>query len=464
MKADKTKTIVPAGIPLAEIHSAQSLKKVLGVVFGVAIVVGSTIGSGILVNPGSIAAMLPNYWVICGCWLLCGLFILFSASSYAELNVLIPKEGGPYNYVKQAFGNYPSFIIGWFECMNNTVAPAFFCFAIARFVKLLFPSFPLSNAVTGVATLAIVTGINLTGVKAGSRFQELTSFIKVLLFVLLVAACFLYGNPANINAAGSKPFADMITSTGYFFLFINTFQLIIGTYSGWWGVSFFAEEDANPSKNVPRSYFLGIVIIMAVYVLVNAAIFYVVPMPVAAKSPLVAADAANIIFGKKGLVIITVFSILSLISTLNALVMTVPRILYGLGRDGFFIRQATKVNKGGSPFVSMLGAFAVQAVLIFISSFEELFKLAALSNVLITVFTLLSLIRLRKKWPHKERPYRAWGYPYTTVICLLIYSAFLIGFCFSDRKSAIIMLCIIILSLPLYFGLVKKNVAPQTTI
>jgi len=326
---------------------------------------------------------------------------------------------------------------------------------------LLFPSLPLSHAIIGLAVLTIVTIINYTGTNAGSGFQKVTSFIKILLFASFIAACFMFDRSPTSRDVGAKSFIETVSAAGLLILFLKSFQLMMGTYAGWQGISFFAEEDVNPSKNIPRSYFSGIAIIITIYVLLNAAFFYVVPVVRAAGSPLLAADAADVLFGERGQKILIIFSILSLIGILNARIMIVPRILYGLGRDGFFTGRATKVNKGGTPSVSLMLAFALQVILIFNSSFASLFKFAAFPQLLIYIFTLLSLIRLRKKWPVKERPYRAWGYPHSTAVCLFVYTGLLIGFGFSDTKNALVFLTITAALVLLYKGMVKKHIAAQ---
>src|SRR4030095_12550293 len=234
--------------------------------------------------------------------------------------------------------------------------------------------------IIGLAVLTVVTIINYTGTNAGSGFQKATSFIKILLFAFFIAACFMFDRSPTSPDVGAKSFIETVSGAGLLILFLKSFQLMMGTYSGWQGISFFAEEDANPSKNIPRSYFSGIAIIITIYVLLNAAFFYMVPVVRAAGSPLLAADAADVLFGERGQKILIIFSILSLIGILNARIMIVPRILYGLGRDGFFTGRATKVNKGGTPSVSLMLAFALQVILIFNSSFASLFKFAALPH------------------------------------------------------------------------------------
>lgn len=183
----------------------------------------------------------------------------------------------------------------------------------------------------------------------------------------------------------------------------------MGSYDGWWSVAFFAEEDTNPGKNIPRSLLSGTAIIMLVYLFTNAALLYVVPVSQAAGSALVASNAAEIIFGKSGSVIITLFALLSLVSILNAYIMIPSRILFGLSRDGFFFRPFTFINKGGTPVFALIFSSVLQSIIIIIASFEQLFELGAYLSLIVFVFSLLSLLMLRYKEPNLERPYRAWG-------------------------------------------------------
>jgi APA family basic amino acid/polyamine antiporter len=175
---------------MAENVSTIKLKKVLGVVFGISIVVGSTIGAGILRTPGSIAGLLPNKFLILSCWLLTGFYILLSASSYAELTTMMPKAGGAFNYIKRAFGNYMGFTTGWFDFILNIGAPSFFCIVLGEYTGLLFPVLQGHNKMIGVGYLTLFTLLNLPGIKSGSNTQKITSILKVVLLLVLVIGCF----------------------------------------------------------------------------------------------------------------------------------------------------------------------------------------------------------------------------------------------------------------------------------
>lgn len=430
------------------IQKTNKLKKVLGVAFGVAVVVGGTIGVGILRTPATIAAILPDPQLILMCWIMLGLYILLSASSYAELTTMMPKAGGAYNYIKRAFGNYAGFINGWFDFITNAIAPAYFCIVLGEYCALLYSPLRGYDSFIAIGFLTFFTLINLPGIKSGSITQQITSAIKIILFLVLIGGCFYTGPAASTAAAVmvEKP----IIEGGLVFALFKVVQLIMGTYDGWMSVSFFAEEDNDPGRNIPKSYFIGALTVALLYVLINAAILFVLPVAVIAQSPLAASDAAAVAFGKGSFIFMTLVSIFSLISILNAYMMIPSRILFGLSRDGFFTRRAMTVNKGGTPYISLLFCYALALLLILFSSFDELFALGAFMMTIISSFTFASVIRLRKKAPDMPRPYRAWGYPYTTWLAIIVTTGMFFGFAYSDPKSLFIIIALFLLSYPFY--------------
>ena len=419
------------------------LKKVLGIAFGLAVVTGSTIGSGILRTPGSIAALLPDAKLIMCCWIAVGLYILLSASAYAELTTMMPKAGGAYNYIKRAFGNYAGFINGWFDFITNAIAPAYFCIVLGEYSVLIYPKLAEHQKIIALGFLTFFMLVNLPGIKSGSFMQKFTSALKIALFLVLIVGCFMYHDPKGPDYL---PSSRTLIGAGFWLALFQSLQLIMGTYDGWMSVSFFAEEDNNPNKNIPKSYLLGALTVGIIYVLINAAILYVLPAHEIAKSPLAAADAANIAFGNWGGTLMTAVAIFSLVSILNAYMMIPSRILYGLGRDKFFIPQSTIVNKGGTPYYSLLICYVFAFVLILVSSFEQLFGLATFMMIIVTGFAFASLIVLRKKEPDLPRPYKAWAYPYSTWLALLVTIALFIGFAVSDVTNLLIVIAIMIVS------------------
>lgn len=428
----------------------------MGIAFGLAVVTGSTIGVGILRTPGSIAALLPDARIIMTCWVVIGLYILLSASAYAELTAMMPKAGGAYNYIKRAFGGYAGFIIGWFDFLCNAIAPSYFCIVLGEYTALIFPVLKTHQALVSLGFLTLFMLVNLPGVRNGSITQKATSAIKIVLFLVLIVGCFL--RPPQPD--------DYLPSYavigGFWVAIFKVLQLILGTYDGWMSVSFFAEEDKNPGKNIPKSYLLGALAVSLLYVLINAAILYVLPVHAIAKSPLAAADAATIAFGHWGKTLMVAVAVFSLVSILNAYMMIPSRILFGMSRDGYFPKFGTVVNNGGTPYYALLICYAFAFVLVLASSFEVLFGLSVFMMAIVTFFAFASLIALRIKAPDLERPYKAWGYPVTVVLALLGTLVLLIGFAVSDQTSFIVVLIIIPVS---YMGyrlfVAKKNISDE---
>ncbi|MCC9019121.1 APC family permease [Flavobacterium lipolyticum] len=431
----------------------NQLQKSLGLSFNIAVLIGGTIGVGILRTPGSIASLLDNYWLIIASWLFGGLYVLLGANSYAELSTMLPKAGGSYNYIKRAFGEYAGFLSGWFDFIVNVTPPAFYCIVISEYIIILFPVLSNYSTVMAISLLLAFVLIHLSGVKNGSVIQQITSFLKVICFVALVIACFMYTGTEVPKIKTDHSFFQI----GLIFGFFKSLQLIIGTYNGWNSVCFFAEENDNPNKNIPKSLYSGVFLVVAIYVLVNTAFFHVLPIETLAKSNLAAADVAKILFGENGAIIVTVISIFSLISILNAFMMIPPRILYGLSRDGFFFKQGTTVNKGGTPIIALLVSSLFSLFLICIGSFEVLFSFAAFISIIVWGLAYLSLLKLRATEPNLPRPYHSFWYPWTTIFAFVASIALLIGFIFSDPKGFAIIVVLTLISYPVFLFLKKKK-------
>ena len=431
--------------------SPTRLKKVLGVAFGVSIVVGGTIGAGILRTPGAIAALLPDKGLILACWTLAGLYILLSASSYAELTTLLPKAGGAFNYIQRAFGAYAGFVAGWFDFLANGLAPAIFCLLLGEYTGLLVPALAGHPAAVGSAFLTLFTLLNLPGVRSGSAVQQLTSALKIGVLLVLVLGCFVArpapAAPAPVLASGV---GSGLVGGAAVVAFFRAMQLILGTYDGWMSVSFFAEEDDDPGRNIPRSYFIGALTVIGLYVLINAAILYVLPLAVVAHSPLAAAAAAAVAFGSWSATFMQVAAIFILLSILNAYMMIPARILYGLSREGYFVPQGLAVNRGGTPYFALLACYGLSLLALVSNSFEQLFSLGAVLMTLVSALAIAALLRLRKTEPTLYRPNRAWGYPYATVLTLLVTVVLFVGFAVSDGRSFLVVVAVFLAMYPLY--------------
>ena len=287
----------------------------------------------------------------------------------------------------------------------------------------------------------------MPGVKIGSITQQVTSALKIILLFTLIIGCF-FAQPVKSETLAAVE--SHMTGGGLLIAFFKAMQLILSTYDGWTSVSFFAEEDNNPGKNIPKSYFIGALTITVLYVLINAAILYVLPINTIAQSPLAASAAAAVAFGSWGFTFINIAAVFIVLSILNAYMMIPSRILFGLSREGFFVPQGMNVNKGGTPYFALLICYGLSFFLIVTNSYEQLFALGAVMLTVVTAFSFASLLQLRKKEPNLYRPFKVWGYPYMTILALVITIVLFIGFAISDYRSLIIVSVIFVSTYPFY--------------
>jgi APA family basic amino acid/polyamine antiporter len=295
--------------------------------------------------------------------------------------------------------------------------------------------------------------LHASGIKNGSIAQQIMSIIKVVFFTALIVSCFVIEVDSTLLMQPSS-----VMKGGIVIGFLRSMQLVTGAYDGWWAACFFAEEDENPGKNIPRALFVGGITVTIIYILLNLAIFHVVPASDIKNSALVASDAANIVFGPSGATFVTVLAIVSLISILNAYMMIPSRILFGLSRDGFFIKKGMQVNKGGTPVIALIVSSVVSFVLILVGSFESLFLLASFMVVVVMGLSFAAHIKLRISEPDTPRPYRAWGYPWTSIIVVLISIALFIGFAVGDQFNLVLILIIGVISFPAFLILKRVRV------
>jgi basic amino acid/polyamine antiporter, APA family len=418
--------------------------------FGIAAAIGNSIAAGIVRTPGDIANALPIPSLFLGVWVVGGLYALFGASSLAELGAAIPRSGGQYNFSRRAIGDYAGFIVGWSDWLSTCGTAAAVTIVIAEYSGHLVPA--LAGHVKLIA-VAIIIGFGILqwrGIRWGSGAQLLTAAMKTAAFVILVVACFLLGAsaraaaPAAANALPAMPAGWPLTVAIFLAL-----QAVVFTIDGWDGIIYFGEEVKNPGRDIPRAIFGSVFSIMGIYLLLNAAVLYVLPMNQIAGNDFALGAVAARIFGPYGDAIIRSIMVVSMLSCINANQLFCTRTLYAMSCDGLFFRRAAKVNAGGTPALALFLSTVV-GVLFVLGSFERV--IAMLSFFFVANYTLsyASLFVLRKKEPNMPRPYRAWGYPWTTGVALLASILFLVGSIATDRENAPLAAAILVLSYPVF--------------
>jgi APA family basic amino acid/polyamine antiporter len=426
----------------------RGLRRILGIGFGLAVIVGSILGIGILRTPGLVAAQLHRPSTILLVWIVGGLYTLLGAACLAELGTMLPQAGGYYVYARRAFGNTVGFAVGWTDWLTYCSVLGYVSIAIGEFAGVLLPF--LSPWVKLVAILALVAFVVLQwmGLRVSSRFQEVTTALKFVAFLVLVVVCFL---PSASVASGSAEAMAPATLVGV----VVALQSVAITYGGWQSAMYFTEEDRDPGRNLPRSMIGGVVSVTIVYVLVNVALLQVLPIPDLARSTLPATDAAQRVLGSAGGQLITVLSLVSLPPLLNAIMMIGTRILFAMGRDGLLWRRTALVNEGGTPGVATLVTTAVAVALIATGTFQKLVAVASFFLAANYCVCCLALIVLRRREPALARPFRAWGYPWSAWLVLAGAAAFLIGTLAGDTPTAGVALALLVAGL-LIHGAISK--------
>lgn len=424
------------------------LLRVLGVGFGLAVIIGNTIGAGIFRAPGSIALQLPHPWLFLGVWILGGFYALLGAISLAELGAMIPKSGGQYVFARYALGEYAGFIVGWSDWISTCGTAAAVSLLIGEFAGALFPE--LNGRAAGIAAaVAIVFAVlQWRGVVWGSTVQNITSLLKALAFLALVAAAFMLGGQGSLT---TKTAQSAPTGFALIVALVLSLQTVIYTYDGWSGVVYFSEEVKDPGRDIPRSMFGGVLLVIAIYLLVNVALLYVLPISKIAGQDFAAGVAAQVIFGRHGDTVFRTLTILSMLSAINAYHLMSTRVLFAMSRDGLFTKRAAAVNEGGTPTVALMTSAAVAVLFIwFGQTFDKVITVLAFFFVANYTLSFISVFVLRVREPEKERPYRAWGYPWTTALVLIGSVLFLVGAIASDTRNSIYALVLLAVSYPLF--------------
>lgn len=443
-------TVEKSAVDAVRLEGRGRLLRVLGVVFGMAVTVGITIGMGILRTPGEVAQQLPHRWLFLGAWLLGGVYALCGAVSVAELGTMIPRSGGFYVFTRRALGEYPGFVVGWSDWLSTCGTVAAVALVLGEYAGLLVPALAGRSLAVAAGVTVVLALLQWRGVRWGSWSQEVTSLLKTLAFAALIAACFAYGGRGTTQARAAQALS-VPSGLGLLTAVVLALQGIIYTYDGWYSTVYFGEEVRDTARSVPRAMVGSVLLVIVVYLLFNAALLYVLPVERLAGQKLAAGAAAEAIFGPRGATVIGVVAVASLLASVNGNTLTAPRVLYAMSRDRLFWRAAARVNRGGTPTTALaLSTAAAVLLIVYSGTFGKL--LAALAFFFVTDLALVfvSIFVLRRREPGAARPYRAKGYPVTTAFALAVSVAFLAGAVWSDTENSLYALGLLALSLPVY--------------
>ncbi|HEY8347848.1 MAG TPA: amino acid permease [Symbiobacteriaceae bacterium] len=431
----------------------QELRRDLGLLQATFTVVGIVIGSGIFALPAVVfaAARAPGLGVMA--WTLGGLMSLAAALTLAELAAAMPRAGGTYVYLREAYGEWMAFLQGWATFLGyNPALQAALAMLFATYLSAVVPMSPGAQSVAGVAAIVGLTLINIWGVRFGGWVQVLSTAGKLIPIALLVLGGLVCMNPGNL--------APVLPDQGVAQALAQSVLVILWAYDGWMNVGQLAEEIRNPHRNLPLALIGGLLLVTVVYSAFNAALVGVIPMDqlVALEKPVV--PMAEMLFGTRGGMLITLGMVISMFGTLNGITMTGPRYYFAMARDRLFPgdRWVSQVHpRYGTPANSLLLCMAWAVVLFFTGTFEQLLNLVVFVAWFFYVLSMVGVFVLRHKRPDMERPYRVWGYPFVPLVGIgsglwILWSSFS-----ADPAVAILGLILTLSGLPVYWILRRRQ-------
>jgi APA family basic amino acid/polyamine antiporter len=438
---------------------------------------GVIIGSGIFIVPATIAGHLQAMGPIMLVWVVAGLLSLFGALTLAELSSVLPQAGGPYVYLKHSYGRIWGFLFSWNDFFINKAGSAAaiavgFATFLGYFIPALHPEdfffhspvrllgvpFDLGMGwvqLIAILTIALVTVINVRGVQFGGWVMNIFTSAKVIALIGLILAAFLAGTGSSANFLPWWPrdWTNQLTA-GFGLAMISA----LWAYDGWIDVTLAAGEFKNPERNVPRSLLIGTFAVIVLYLTANLAYAYVIPLSAMPGSPRIAADVAQAVLGPVGASLLVAGILCSTFGTTNGMLLAGPRSLYAAGADGSMARRFGKVHpRFRTPYIAILVLGAWSALLTFSGTYEQITSYVVFGSWFFYGLTAVSVIVLRRKLPEAKRPYKAWGYPYATLLFVLIAGWFLWNTLVHDTRNAVIGIVLLVVSLPFYYLWTRKQ-------
>ncbi len=445
------------------------------------ITAGSMIGSGIFRKPATMAGQLMSPELLLIVWLVAGLITFVGALCNAEVAGMIDATGGQYVYFQKMYGNFISYLYGWsvfsvIQTGSQAAIAYVFGEYLGYFIKFpelpvalqnfsfhipvignIFPFAEFGAKASAILVIIFLTGINYVGVIFGGAVQSFVTFLKIATIVFL--SIFLFtGTTGSFNNLYTGFSIPQTISANLISLLGLALAGAFWAYDGWNNVTFVAGEIKNPQKNVPLGLLLGTLIVIVVYMLINAAYLYVLPVDQMAKSPLVAATASEIIFGHYGAVIISIAVIVSTFGALNGSILSTARVCFAMSRSNMFFKKLGEIHpKFATPHTSLLAQGIWSCVLVLSGTFDTITDYVIFAAWFFYMLGALGVIVLRKKMPDVPRPYKVWGYPFTPILFVIFSLLFLINTIVSDLSNAAMGSLLILIGLPLYFLRASQN-------
>jgi len=378
-----------------------------------AVIIGGTIGLGILRTPGEVATVVTDPLMFVSLWVLGGLFSLLSAIVVAELIGMTPRSGGTYALVRRAYGPFPGFVIGWVDWLSFVADIALKAVVVTEFAAMLYPATRQWQTPMAIIVSSVFAALQLRSLALGAKIQQIAAAALALIIVSFTVAL-VFAESAISSNATLVP--DAANGLGAWSLVIAS---IVYTYDGWSYAAYFSGEIKGGSGAVARACIKGTIVVIVLYVFLVAALAWKVPLASLAGNELALAGALEMVVSPLASKVVLAIAIVMLLAHQNLLYMATPRILQALAVDGLAVRRAGEISKGGNPIFAVLLSWGLSVGLIMIGGFEFLLHLSIFFYLFIYVVVIAGVLILRSRQPDADRPYRAWGHPWSTYTCLL---------------------------------------------
>jgi amino acid transporter len=442
--------------------ASSGLPRRIGLWSATAVVIGSTIGSGIFRSPAGIADKIPGPLPLLAIWVLGGVFALCGALSLSELASEIPATGGFYAFLREGWGRLYAFLFGWGQltivraAALGAIAITFaeYFLRVLGFNPTVAPYDQYARYVAAVA-IALTAAFNIVGVRWGAAVNAVTTAAKFggLCFIILLALALglprTGGNFTPLMPAGSF-------HLGAFGLALVS---VLWAYDGWGDVSYVAGEVTDPQRNLPRAIIGGTLAVLAVYLLANIGYMAVLPIDQIRTSKLVAADVAQVVMGRPGAVFVSVTVMVSTFGTLSAVLLTSPRILFAMADDGLLFKPIASVHpKYQTPYVAIMLVAALGLIFVLLRSFEQLADTFVIAMIPFYALGVAAIYRIRAR-PGYAPAFRTPGYPVVPALFILSVAYLLLNALIdpSSRVSTFVIFAVLLVGVPIFYLTVGKG-------
>ena len=423
----------------------------VSVVVAIAIVVADMVGVGVFTSLGFQVKDIPSGFSILLLWTVGGIVALCGVFSYGELGAMFPRSSGEYNFLGRAYHPAFGFVAGWVSATVGFAAPvALAAMAFGEYGKSVFPGAPPLLLAVGVVWL--VSLVQLTGLRHSSTFQLIATLLKVALIVAFLVSGFAIGTPQPVTFAPSGSDLAYIASAP----FAISLVFVMYSFSGWNAATYIIGEVHMPERNVPRAMLTGTLIVLVLYVALNAVFLHTAPIGKLAGQLDVARISGSYIFGELGGRIVGAMICFGLISSISAMMWIGPRVMMTMGEDIPVLRVFSGRSAGGAPAYAILFQLVVATLMLFTRSFEAVLDFIQFALLFCSFFCVLGVIKLRITRPDLPRPYRAWGYPVTPVVFLLV-TGFMMYYLLTQRPLQSALGILIMLSGLLIYAVFRQR-------